>query len=138
MAKGEGAGNKNNDDHETAILPEGFGQTFDSRAVRASFIRKVYSILLSQLALTTAFIAVFVFTPSIKEFYCDQTYYKVQKGHELNFRRIIYEADPLFARVVSVRPYVRLHFSKSRKTRPFSSENSDHQWRDCGSGRGEY
>jgi hypothetical protein len=30
------------------ILPEGFGASFSERAVRAGFIRKVYSILLSQ------------------------------------------------------------------------------------------
>jgi len=61
-------------DPETAsvevIMPEGFGSSFSDKAVRAAFIRKVYSILLSQLTITTAFIAVFCFTPPIKNFYC--------------------------------------------------------------------
>ena len=30
------------------------------------------------------------------------------------------------------------HFSKSRKTKQISRENSDRYWRDCGSGRGDH
>ena len=58
---------------------------------------------------------------------------------------LIHLADPqsrpvvitIFARVVytSVRPPVRLHFSKSRKTKQTSSENSDCYLCECGSGR---
>ncbi len=36
-------------------------------------MRKVYSTLLSQLAITIGFIAVFCFTPAIKDFYCTRT-----------------------------------------------------------------
>ena len=43
---------KNSGDAESAsvevILPDGFGESFSDKAVRAAFIRKVYSILLSQ------------------------------------------------------------------------------------------
>jgi len=55
------------------ILPEGFGASFSEHAIRAKFIRKVYSILLSQLTLTAAIIATFWFTPAIKNFYCTET-----------------------------------------------------------------
>ena len=55
------------------ILPDGFGSSFSDKAIRAKFIRKVYTILLSQLAITTSIIAIFCFTPSIKNFYCDGT-----------------------------------------------------------------
>ncbi len=55
------------------ILPEGFGASFSEKVIRARFVRKVYAILLSQLAVTTAFVATFCFTPAIKNFYCDQT-----------------------------------------------------------------
>ena len=41
----------------------------------------------------------------------------------------------LFSHVLSVHPSVRSHFSKYRKTKQLSSENSDRYWRDCGSGR---
>lgn len=53
------------------ILPDGFGASFSDKAVRTRFIRKVYMILLSQLAVTTSFIAIFCFTPAIKNFYCE-------------------------------------------------------------------
>lgn len=39
------------------ILPDGFGASFSDKAIRQRFIRKVYMILLSQLAVTTAFIS---------------------------------------------------------------------------------
>lgn len=55
------------------ILPEGFGSSFSDQAIRGKFIRKVYTILLSQLAVTVAVIATFWFTPQIKDFYCDKT-----------------------------------------------------------------
>ena len=38
------------------------------------FVRKVYATLLIQLLITLGFIAVFVFTPTIKDFYCTETY----------------------------------------------------------------
>jgi len=53
------------------ILPDGFGSSFSTKEIRAKFIRKVYATLFSQLLITIGFIAVFVFTPQIKNFYCD-------------------------------------------------------------------
>ena len=55
------------------ILPEGFGASFSDKVIRARFVRKVYAILLSQPGVTTAFVAVFCFTPAIRNFYCDDS-----------------------------------------------------------------
>jgi len=55
------------------ILPDGFGSSFSTQQIRAKFIRKVYATLLSQLMITIGFIAVFVFVPGIRNFYCDST-----------------------------------------------------------------
>jgi len=57
------------------ILPDGFGSSFSSQQIRAKFIRKVYATLLSQLMITIGFIAVFVFVPGIRDFYCNGTHY---------------------------------------------------------------
>jgi len=57
------------------ILPDGFGSSFSTQQIRAKFIRKVYATLLSQLCITIAFIAVFVFVPQIREFYCTSLEY---------------------------------------------------------------
>jgi len=54
-----------------AVMPEGFGSSFSEKSIRRLFIRKVYAILLSQLALTTLIIGLIVFVPGIKNFYCD-------------------------------------------------------------------
>lgn len=75
MAKGEGKSSSGGGDDVEAssvdvILPEGFGASFSDRVIRAKFVRKVYAILLSQLAVTTAVVAIFCLTPAIKEFYC--------------------------------------------------------------------
>jgi len=56
------------------ILPDGFGSSFSTQQIRAKFIRKVYATLLSQLMITIGFIAVFVFVPGIRNFYCDGVY----------------------------------------------------------------
>jgi len=56
---------------EVVILPDGFGSSFSSQAIRAKFIRKVYATLFSQLLITLGFILVVIFTPSIRGFYCD-------------------------------------------------------------------
>jgi len=57
------------------ILPQGFGSSFSTQQIRAKFIRKVYATLLSQLTITVGFIAVFVFTPGIRNFYCNDVMY---------------------------------------------------------------
>jgi len=57
------------------ILPDGFGSSFSTQQIRAKFIRKVYATLLSQLLITFGFIAVFVFVPGIRGFYCDESRY---------------------------------------------------------------
>jgi len=56
------------------ILPDGFGSSFSTQQIRAKFIRKVYATLLSQLTITIGFIAVFVFVPGIRNFYCQGVY----------------------------------------------------------------
>jgi hypothetical protein len=48
-----------------------FGASFGDKVIRARFIRKVYSILLSQLCVTTAVVALVIFCKPIKSFYCD-------------------------------------------------------------------
>ena len=60
--------------------PEGFGSSFGTVAIRAAFVRKVYAILLSQLAVTTAFVAIVCFAPFAKSFYCDGTFYDNETG----------------------------------------------------------
>lgn len=55
-------------------LPTGFGLSFNEKAVRLRFIRKVYGLLMSQLLITTSIICVFCFTPAIKRFYCSTTF----------------------------------------------------------------
>ena len=45
----------------------------NQKVIRAKFVRKVYGLLLSQLAFTTAVIAVFIFMPGVKDFYCTWT-----------------------------------------------------------------
>jgi len=56
---------------EIAIIPEGFGSSFSDKNIRRLFIRKVYGILLSQLALTTLIIGIIVFVPAVKGIYCE-------------------------------------------------------------------
>ena len=60
---------------EDGPTPDGFGSSFSSAAIRAAFVRKVYAILLSQLAVTTACVAFACFSPTVKNFYCSRTYY---------------------------------------------------------------
>jgi len=56
--------------YEDAIKgPEGFGSSFSDKAIRARFIKKVYSIILAQLLFTVGVIAVFAFTPAIRGLY---------------------------------------------------------------------
>jgi len=56
-------GGKENEDVEAEALPAGFGSSFSDRNIRMKFVRKVYSILLIQLLVTTAIIAVFILSP---------------------------------------------------------------------------
>jgi len=56
-------GGKDNGDVEDEALPAGFGSSFSDRSIRMKFVRKVYSILLIQLLVTTGIIAVFILTP---------------------------------------------------------------------------
>lgn len=62
------------------ILPEGFGDSFSDKVIRAKFVRKVYSILLSQLAVTTAIVAACCFTPAVKRFYCEDVMEDAETG----------------------------------------------------------
>ena len=63
-------GGKENGDVEAEAMPEGFGSSFSDRNIRMKFVRKVYSILLIQLLVTTAIIAVFILSP-VRGLMCD-------------------------------------------------------------------
>ena len=56
-------GGKDNGNMEEDALPQGFGSSFSDRSIRMRFVRKVYSILLIQLLVTTGIIAIFILTP---------------------------------------------------------------------------
>lgn len=58
------------DENVEQALPEGFGSSFSDQNIRRTFIRKVYSILLVQLLVTTGIIALFIFTPALRGVYC--------------------------------------------------------------------
>ena len=55
---------------ESTFGTDQFGASFTDKVIRAKFVRKVYAILLSQLAVTVAVVAVIIFTPAVKTFYC--------------------------------------------------------------------
>lgn len=63
-------GGKDDTSVETDPLPEGFGSSFSDRTIRMKFVRKVYSILLIQLLLTTGIIALVILTPPVRGFMC--------------------------------------------------------------------
>ena len=67
---GKAMGGKDEPTVDQESLPEGFGSSFSDKSVRMRFVRKVYSILLIQLLLTTGIIALLIYTPPIREFYC--------------------------------------------------------------------
>ena len=56
-------GGKDNGNMEEEALPVGFGSSFSDKAIRMRFVRKVYSILLIQLAVTTGIVALFILSP---------------------------------------------------------------------------
>ena len=56
-------GGKDNGDAESEPMPEGFGSSFSDKSIRMKFVRKVYTILLIQLAVTTGIVALFILTP---------------------------------------------------------------------------
>ena len=62
-------GGKENGDVEAEVLPEGFGSSFSDRNIRMKFVRKVYSILLIQLLVTTGIVAVFILSP-VRQLMC--------------------------------------------------------------------
>jgi len=51
---------------------DNFGSSFSDKVIRARFIRKVYAILLSQLAVTLVIVCACVFSYDIKKIYCDE------------------------------------------------------------------
>ena len=63
-------GGKDNTVADQESLPEGFGSSFSDKNIRMKFVRKVYSILLTQLLLTTGIIALILYTPAIRGFFC--------------------------------------------------------------------
>lgn len=52
-----------------AIKVDGFGESFSDAAIRRTFIKKVYAIILTQLAFTAGVIALFAHTPAIRNLY---------------------------------------------------------------------
>ena len=50
---------------------DNFGSSFSDKVIRARFIRKVYAILLSQLAVTLVIVCACTFSIDIKNIYCD-------------------------------------------------------------------
>lgn len=50
------------------MQPQGFGTSFTDQKIRANFIKKVYLIILSQLAVTTTFVGVFSQSKAVKDF----------------------------------------------------------------------
>ena len=69
-------GGKDNTDAEGESLPEGFGSSFSNKSIRMKFVRKVYSILLIQLLVTTGIIALIVLTPPIRGIMCSRLVFK--------------------------------------------------------------
>lgn len=53
-------------DPEYEAMEDGFGSSFSDKAIRMAFIRKVYGILMVQLAITVAFICLFIYEPTVK------------------------------------------------------------------------
>jgi len=64
---------KDDGDVEGDSLPEGFGSSFSDKSIRMKFVRKVYTILLIQLLVTTGIVAVFILTP-MRDLMCDSSY----------------------------------------------------------------
>ena len=62
---------KDDGDVEGDSLPEGFGSSFSDKSIRMKFVRKVYTILLIQLLVTTGIVAVFILTP-MRDLMCDR------------------------------------------------------------------
>lgn len=56
------------DDPEYATLGEEFGSSFSDKNIRMGFIRKVYAILMVQLAITVSFICLFIYCQPVKEY----------------------------------------------------------------------
>jgi len=72
-------GGKDDTDVDTEQpMPEGFGSSFSDKTIRMRFVRKVYSILLIQLLVTTGIIALIIFTPAIREVYCKSADYETR------------------------------------------------------------
>ncbi|XP_071034899.1 protein lifeguard 1 [Parasteatoda tepidariorum] len=55
-------------DSEYATLGAEFGSSFSEKAIRMAFIRKVYSILMVQLAITVGFICLFIYNESVRNY----------------------------------------------------------------------
>jgi len=54
---------------KTGVKLSGFGESFTDAAIRRTFIKKVYAIILTQLAFTAGVIALFAHTPAIRNWY---------------------------------------------------------------------
>ncbi|GIY68897.1 protein lifeguard 1 [Caerostris darwini] len=60
-------------DAEYATLGAEFGSSFSEKSIRMAFIRKVYAILMVQLAITFGFISLFVYNESVREYAKEHT-----------------------------------------------------------------
>lgn len=63
-------------DHNTTEAGESsFGNSFLDKAIRRAFIRKVYMILLAQMSVTVAVIAIFIFVPAIGDWIIENIWF---------------------------------------------------------------
>ncbi|CAL1263715.1 unnamed protein product [Larinioides sclopetarius] len=60
-------------DSEYATLGAEFGGSFSEKNIRMAFIRKVYAILMVQLAITFGFISLFVYNENVREYTMNHT-----------------------------------------------------------------
>jgi len=57
------------DDKVKVVTPEGFGASFTDQKIRARFVKKVYLIILAQLAFTACVVAIFSHSQAVKQFF---------------------------------------------------------------------
>merc|ERR1712018_798977 len=82
-------GGKDNGDVESEQMPEGFGSSFSDKSIRMKFVRKVYTILLFQLAVTTGIVALFILTP-IRGLMCENHPSSQQRCQQTQASFILY------------------------------------------------
>jgi len=87
---------------DTEAMPEIFGPTFSEHNIRLKFIRKVYSILFTQLLATTLIVALFILTP-IRGLMC-------QNGSSLD-QRCSHNTNAMILYIVSYVVFIVTYFA---------------------------